>query len=446
MRSTRAIGLFGAVAFAAAGWLAWRAHVSARRAQHEASCATGDWTACEAVCARDELEPCLTLGDLTRETSPDRARAAYGVACEGHVARACSALGRLLESGAGGAADLPAAAAGYRKACDANDEEACGRLGLLTRAGSGVARDDAAAAPLLDRGCNAGHGDDCFAFAEMAERGEGVDKSLTRAGMAYVHGCSADEPRSCLWLARQPSLRVSFVPSYMERACVAHDAPGCADAIYGDSPLVDAHFGGTALALRTCHAGDARACAQAGLDALGDVHAPLDYAAAVDLLTRACDSDRKLGCVELANLFERGLGTQKDSARAESLARRACGDAAKHLELGWSCPKTPKLRVGHGGFLGRLSEEVVVRVLHMASNAFPTCWTTRGLNVNGTVGIKLVISRDGTIGNIEATSRDAVDVLTADCVLNVIRELRFPPPEGGMVTLQFPLVLGSGQQ
>ncbi len=443
MRRTPALSLLVALSLAITGALFWRAHVSARRVEQQASCTSGDPVACTALCSRDEPGACATLGDLTRDASPDRARAAYELACAAQVEKSCRELGRLLETTRGGAVDLAAAAQDYRKACDGKDEESCGWLGLLTHTGLGVARDDAAAAPWLDRGCASGVGDACFAFGEMAEKGEGVEKNESRAGLAYSHGCAANEPRSCLWLARSVSQETRLATIYVRRACIKQHANECDDVVYGPSPLVDPYFGGGALALRTCRAGNMRACLQAGIDALGDVHAPLDYAAATDYLTRACDSDPKLGCVQLANLYENGLGTPTDSVRARSLATRACGDAATHIEHQWKCPVPLTLRTGHGTVNGRLSSSVVTRVFNMAASGFPACWKTRGLTiVNGKVGVKVVIDRAGRVALAMSTSLEGVDELTADCIMNVIRELRFPLPEGGIVTVEFPVMLG----
>ncbi len=56
----------------------------------------------------------------------EEARRLYARTCDGGIVDACLGLGRLYETGGGGAVDLDQAARLYRRACAAtNDREAC---------------------------------------------------------------------------------------------------------------------------------------------------------------------------------------------------------------------------------------------------------------------------------------------------------------------------------
>jgi hypothetical protein len=72
--------------------------------------------------------------------------------------------------------------------------------------------------------------------------------------------------------------------------------------------------------------------------------------------------------------------------------------------------------------------------------------------LRGKVVVRFVIGRDGKTGPVLLVTKEAegtanppklvtdmADPKVSDCVLGVYRGLRFPPPEGGIVTVVYPI-------
>ena len=92
---------------------------------------------------------------------------------------------------------------------------------------------------------------------------------------------------------------------------------------------------------------------------------------------------------------------------------------------------------------GRLPPEVVQRIVRQNHGRFRQCFvdTQRGASSDVRVSVKFVIGRDGSVGSAAATS-DRHDGL-ASCVARAFYGLSFPQPEGGVVSVSYPLVFTS---
>jgi len=110
----------------------------------------------------------------------------------------------------------------------------------------------------------------------------------------------------------------------------------------------------------------------------------------------------------------------------------------------------PKVRLGELSVSGRLPKEVVQRVLRQHLGRFAACYEQgleREPNLEGRVAVRLAIGREGAVTSV-GTGGDLPDPTVATCLSNVVQTIRFPAPEGGIVTVGVPIELapppGSG--
>ena len=64
----------------------------------------------------------------------------------------------------------------------------------------------------------------------------------------------------------------------------------------------------------------------------------------------------------------------------------------------------------------------------------------RNRRLHGTISTRFVVARDGHVERATEEGRAAFpDRLVVDCVVGRFRRLTFPPPDGGPVTVVYPL-------
>ncbi len=105
---------------------------------------------------------------------------------------------------------------------------------------------------------------------------------------------------------------------------------------------------------------------------------------------------------------------------------------------------SPRIRQGATSVNGRLPPEVIQRIVRQNFGRFRLCYE-RGLLQNpklaGTVATKFVID---TKGSVTSAARDASTTLSdstvVTCVTNAFSNLSFPQPEGGIVTVVYPVI------
>lgn len=159
------------------------------------------------------------------------------------------------------------------------------------------------------------------------------------------------------------------------------------------------------------------------------------------------------------------------------LSLTACGGAGAPPA---PAPATPAASGGSGAAAkdpakvrGRLPPEVIQKVVRADFGAMKRCYEEalgRDPTVKGKVTTKFVIARDGTVAAaadvhdapptaIPGVPPDVVEDLVAmhgtdeprfpdkkvtDCVVSRFKALTFPPPEGGVVTVVYPIVFNPG--
>jgi hypothetical protein len=127
-------------------------------------------------------------------------------------------------------------------------------------------------------------------------------------------------------------------------------------------------------------------------------------------------------------------GVTDDSALASDLERLGeKGVASKVAQI-----KTGKVVVS-----GPLPKEVVRRIVAQSYTRFRACYEAgldRDPTLAGTVTLRFVIGRNGAATSI-STYGDLKDAKATTCISKAVYELTFPEPDGGIVTVSYPLEL-----
>ena len=96
---------------------------------------------------------------------------------------------------------------------------------------------------------------------------------------------------------------------------------------------------------------------------------------------------------------------------------------------------------------GRLPPEVIQRIVRQNFGRFRLCYEN-GLrnnpNLQGRVGVNFVIGRDGAVSQVQNGGSDLPDSGVVQCVVRAFYGLSFPQPEGGIVTVGYPIMFSPG--
>jgi hypothetical protein len=121
------------------------------------------------------------------------------------------------------------------------------------------------------------------------------------------------------------------------------------------------------------------------------------------------------------------------------------GFGAGHGRLGpGHHPKGPSLHpIGETVLTGRLPAEVIQRIVRQNYGRFRACYETglsRNPNLEGRVAVRFVIGRDGAVASAQNGGSDLADSGVVECVVRAYYGLSFPAPEGGIVTVIYPIM------
>lgn len=104
-----------------------------------------------------------------------------------------------------------------------------------------------------------------------------------------------------------------------------------------------------------------------------------------------------------------------------------------------------RLRVGATAVSGRLPPEVIQKTVRDNYALVRQCYSAglgRTPNLTGRIVVRFVIARDGSVAEVVASDGTSLpDAQVVDCVLAAFRQLKFPQPEGGIVSVVYPLQL-----
>ena len=96
---------------------------------------------------------------------------------------------------------------------------------------------------------------------------------------------------------------------------------------------------------------------------------------------------------------------------------------------------------------GRLPPEVIQRVMRESFGKFRGCYedALRNCpNLQGRVTLRFTIAPDGSVREARALDSDVPDAMLAACVVRQVRTVQFPAPEGGAVTVVYPILFSPG--
>jgi hypothetical protein len=109
--------------------------------------------------------------------------------------------------------------------------------------------------------------------------------------------------------------------------------------------------------------------------------------------------------------------------------------------------RSPSIRQGATQVNGRLPPEVIQRIVRQNFGRFRLCYEN-GLrtnpNLQGRVAIKFVIDRSGAVSTASDGGSDLPDQSVVSCVVRGFGNLSFPQPEGGIVTVVYPIIFNPG--
>ena len=107
----------------------------------------------------------------------------------------------------------------------------------------------------------------------------------------------------------------------------------------------------------------------------------------------------------------------------------------------------PQMREGGTSVNGRLPPEVIQRIVRQHFGQFRLCFEA-GLRSNpslqGRVGVRFAIDRTGAVSFASDGGSDIPDQGVVQCVVSGFRTLSFPAPEGGTVSVSYPIVFSPG--
>jgi len=124
------------------------------------------------------------------------------------------------------------------------------------------------------------------------------------------------------------------------------------------------------------------------------------------------------------------------------------GFGSGHGRLGGSHKTAaPKMRMGATTVSGRLPPEVIQRIVRQNFGRFRMCFEqglVRNPNLEGRVSVRFVIGRDGAVSNVANGGSDLPDSQVISCIVSAYYGLSFPQPEGGIVTVVYPIMFSPG--
>ena len=109
--------------------------------------------------------------------------------------------------------------------------------------------------------------------------------------------------------------------------------------------------------------------------------------------------------------------------------------------------KAPSIRQGTTQVNGRLPAEVIQRIVRQNFGRFRLCYEN-GMRTNpnlaGRVAVRFVIDRSGAVSTASDGGSDLPDRGVVSCVVRGFGNLSFPQPEGGIVTVVYPIIFNPG--
>jgi hypothetical protein len=91
---------------------------------------------------------------------------------------------------------------------------------------------------------------------------------------------------------------------------------------------------------------------------------------------------------------------------------------------------------------GRIPADVIQRIVRQNQGRFRACYLSgliRNPSLEGRVAVRFVIDRSGAVSVATDAGSDLPDAQVAACVVRSFYTLSFPEPQGGTVTVTYPI-------
>lgn len=164
-------------------------------------------------------------------------------------------------------------------------------------------------------------------------------------------------------------------------------------------------------------------------------------------LQRACSTGSR--CARLVVHFEEGLHGRELVRLLQSL-QRAPGSSAAPPDIRLALTTPPPLGEEATAFIrrdpasGRLPVVVIRQVVRGSYGFFLACFEgalSRHAKLAGRLTLRFAIERDGSVDHVVNGGGDLPDEEATQCLIQGFRGLHFPAPNGGMMTVQYPILL-----
>ena len=96
---------------------------------------------------------------------------------------------------------------------------------------------------------------------------------------------------------------------------------------------------------------------------------------------------------------------------------------------------------------GRIAPEIIQRIVRSNYGKFRACYEEglgRNRNLKGKVVFRFVIERDGTVSHALIEHNTLPDCKAAKCIRDEFPKMTFPAPDGGIVTVVYPIMFEPG--
>jgi TonB family protein len=127
---------------------------------------------------------------------------------------------------------------------------------------------------------------------------------------------------------------------------------------------------------------------------------------------------------------------------ALALPAEAPSSDSKPLTLATRFTGKAIVRAGAQTVSGRLPTDVVQRVVRQRFGRFRMCYEqalARDKTLRGRLSVRFVVGRDGSVSNVSIADSELGNPLQS-CVASAFAGATFPAPEGGIVTVVYPLI------
>lgn len=137
----------------------------------------------------------------------------------------------------------------------------------------------------------------------------------------------------------------------------------------------------------------------------------------------------------------------KKTAEVGGIGLGTFGTLPNGSGIGLGASRVPSVRQGATTVNGRLPPEVIQRIVRQNFGRFRLCYENGLRNdpkLAGRVTVKFVIDRSGAVSSAADGGSELTDKGVIACVVRGFSNMNFPQPEGGIVTVVYPLIFNPG--